>query len=251
MPSWTSIRMRRKACTKPCSGILINMLSKLCSRQNLCFIFLWVKVYIVFECIDTSKVVAVIATLQTKKNGSKTDDQTEKNLGFRRGFKTNWTKLSPIWRPSTDEALRVLDQHEGRPRCLSLQPHSLFHQNQVPHLHLLLRTKWWKMCENSNITRIMFLGSLIFFSRKVNFHTCALLLLSVSANLKCFQLHFAEADNLQVDNKVQDSRWHLLFPGVVLSPRWSIFLRLYLPLYSPLIRTLSIGQSGSLVQFVC
>ena len=80
--------MRRKACTKPCSGILINVLSKLCSRQNLCFIFLWVKVYIVFECIDTSKVVAVIATLQTKKNGSKTDDQTEKNLGFRRGFKT-------------------------------------------------------------------------------------------------------------------------------------------------------------------
>ena len=171
--------------------------------------------------------------------------------GIQKRFQNNWTKLSPIWRPSTDEALRVLDQHEGRPRRVSLQPHSLFHQNQVPHLHLLLRTKWWKMCENSNITRIMFLGSLIFFSRKVNFLTCALLLLSVSANLKCFQLHFAEADNLQVDKKVQDSRWHLLFPGVVLSPRWSIFLRLYLPLYSPLIRTLSIGQSGSLVQFVC
>lgn len=126
--------------------------------------------------------------------------------GIQKRFQNNWTKLSPIWRPSTDEALRVLDQHEGRPRRVSLQPHSLFHQNQVPHLHLLLRTKWWKMCENSNITRIMFLGSLIFFSRKVNFLTCALLLLSVSANLKCFQLHFAEADNLQVDNKVQDSR---------------------------------------------
>ena len=99
------------------------------------------------------------------------------------------------------------------------------------------------MCENTNITSSMFLGSLVFFSRKVNFLTCALLLFSVSAsaNLKCFQLPFAKADNLQVDNKVQDSRQHLLFPGVVFSPRWSIFFRLYLPLYSPLIRTLSIG----------
>ena len=98
------------------------------------------------------------------------------------------------------------------------------------------------MCENSNITSSMFLGSLVFFSRKVNFLNCALLLFSASANLKCFQLHFAEADNLQVDNKVQDSRGHLLFPGAVLSPRWSIFFRLYLPLYSPLIRPYQLAR---------